>query len=195
MPINLVEAIQKNLGYPPLKKVDPNTQEVKEQALTKTILPEAFAQAAIPTVLTGLFLLVHTKDGAELVRAKKATSWIEPVFGKHSEGVVQKVATYASTDPAITRQEMEKIAGEAVRLANENASHSEKKEDVKLFFLNQRNNILSYLPASLQLGDLLMDDTLDDRTNKMHGPMSDHMHFLEKIFSSSGEAPHNSLTW
>lgn len=195
MTINLVETIQQNLGYPSLKKVDPNTQEVKAQSTSPTILPESFGQAAIPATLTGLFLLVHTKEGMEKVRANTSTNWLETIFGRHSEEAVQKVATYASTDPAITRREMERIAAEAVRLANENASRSENNDELKLFFINQRNTILSYLPASLQMGDLLQNDALDDRTNKMHGPMSDHMHWLEKLFSSSGEAPPNIKTW
>ena len=28
--MDLLEAVQKNLGYEPLKKVDPNTQEIKD---------------------------------------------------------------------------------------------------------------------------------------------------------------------
>ncbi|MBA2499880.1 MAG: hypothetical protein H0V30_09160 [Chitinophagaceae bacterium] len=188
---NIVETIQKNLGYPPLKKVDPNIQEVKEVAASPHIMSESFGQAAIPATLVGLFVFVHTKEGEANVRNNSQSSWIDAFFDKHSEDVVERVANYAGTDPGLTRNEMEKIAAEAVRISNE------KKEDgeMKLFFVNQRNSILSYLPATLQIGDLMDNDALDDRTNKMHGPMSDHMHWLEKFFSSSGEAPPNTKTW
>ena len=86
---------------------------------------------------------------------------------------------------------MEKIAEEAIRIANEKKGDGE----IKLFFVNQRKTILSYLPAAQQLGEVMNNDAFDDRTNKMHGPMSDHMHWLEKFFSSSGEAPPNTKTW
>lgn len=195
MTVNLVESIQQNLGYPPLKKIDANTQEVKEQSAKQSVMPESFAQAAIPATLTGLFLMVHTKEGISKVRTNTSADWMETIFGDHSEEAVQKVATYASTDPGVTRREMEKIAAEAVRIVNENTAKSENNEEVKLYFVNQRNTILSFLPASLKMGDLLRNDALDDRTNKMHGPMSDHMHWLEKLFSSSGEAPPNTKTW
>ena len=188
---NIVESIQKNLGYPPLKKVDPNIQEVPEVAATPNIMSESFAQAAIPATLVGLFVYVHSKEGEFGVKSKTHANWIDTFFGRHSEEVVERVANYAGTDPGLTRNEMEKIAEEAIRIAHEKKGDGE----IKLFFVNQRNTILSYLPAALQLGEVMDNDAFDDRTNKMHGPMSDHMHWLEKFFSSSGEAPPNTKTW
>ena len=188
---NIVESIQKNLGYPPLKKVDPNIQEVPEVAATPNIMSESFAQAAIPATLVGLFVYVHSKEGEFGVKSKTHANWIDTFFGRHSEEVVERVANYAGTDPGLTRNEMEKIAEEAIRIAHEKKGDGE----IKLFFVNQRNTILSYLPAALQLGEVMDNDAFDDRTNKMHGPMSDHMHWLEKFFSSSGEAPPNIKTW
>ena len=188
---NIIELIQTNLGYPPLQKVDPNIQEVPAVAATPNIISESFAQAAIPATLAGLFVYVHTKEGEHNVKNGKQENWLDTFFGKHSEDVVERVANYAGTDPGITRSEMDKIAQEAIRLA-----HDKKGEnDIKQFFVNQRNTILSYLPAALQLGEVMHNDAFDDRTNKMHGPISDHMHWLEKFFSSSGEAPPNMKTW
>lgn len=195
MNANIVETIQKNLDYPPLKKVDPNIQEVKEQAITPTILSESFSQAAIPATLTGLFILVHSNEGLATVTNNSSTNWIETIFGNHSEEIVKRVANYSGADPGLARKEMEKIAVEAVRLANGGEGKIINKQEVKSFFVNQRNTILSYLPAVMNLGDILKNDALDDRTNKMHGPFSDHMHFMEKFFSTSGEAPHNTKTW
>ena len=57
-------------------------------------------------------------------------------------------------------------------------------KEVKLFFSNQRNNILLYLPATLNMGSLLNDDTLDDNTNKMEGPISSLMHSIGNAFST-----------
>jgi hypothetical protein len=54
---------------------------------------------------------------------------------------------------------------------------------VMSFMSGQRDNILVFLPGPLQLGEMLHDDTLDDNTNKMEGPVSSLMHKIENIFS------------
>ena len=48
---------------------------------------------------------------------------------------------------------------------------------------SQRHNILVYLPAALYMGDVLNDEGLDDKTNKMEGPVSNLMHRIENSFS------------
>lgn len=58
--------------------------------------------------------------------------------------------------------------------------------DVKDFLTSQRHNILLYLDPILQLGKYIGDDTIDDSTNKMEGPVSDLMHNIGQIFSGSG---------
>jgi hypothetical protein len=50
MSIHLLETIQNNLHYPPLKKIDPNTQELKAGA------EHTFSQAAIPA---GTYRVLH----------------------------------------------------------------------------------------------------------------------------------------
>jgi hypothetical protein len=40
-----------------------------------------------------------------------------------------------------------------------------------------------YLPEALHMGDLLHDDTLDDNTNKMEGPVSSLMRNIGSVFS------------
>jgi hypothetical protein len=42
------------------------------------------------------------------------------------------------------------------------------------------------LPPALQMGDLLNDNTMDDRTNKMEGPISSMMHSIENKLSGGG---------
>ena len=56
-------------------------------------------------------------------------------------------------------------------------------KEVKVFFSNQKNNILLYLPAALNMGDLLHDASLDDNTNKMEGPISSLMQSIGSAFS------------
>jgi hypothetical protein len=49
----------------------------------------------------------------------------------------------------------------------------------------EKPNILMYLPAALQMGHLLNDETIDDRIHKMEGPVSGFMNVFGEIFNQS----------
>ena len=83
---------------------------------------------------------------------------------------------------------MEEVAQHAVSVVKENISKEESDSAVRQFLIDQRNNILVYLPAELQLGNVLDDNTLDDRTNKMEGPVSGFMHRVENLLSKGDES-------
>jgi len=141
MVTNIVEAIQENLGYQPLKKVDPNTQEIKE---AKQMSPEQrLAQAAIPAVLAAMI-------------------------------------KYAGINPAEAKRHMEKISDEAVKIAKDSVKTPDA-EKLRSFMNSQRHSILSHLPAVMKMGDVLNEETFDDRTNKMEGPVSSFLHKIEDI--------------
>ena len=184
MAINLVEAIQQNLDLPALQKIDPNTQEVKKPENVSAA--DYLGQAAIPAVLLGLYKFSGNKEGnAAIVNGSLSDNLLGRIFGNAKEEVVQRVAEYTGNTNEYTDQNMELIAGEAIQLINENISGQTSDEAVRTFLIDQRNNILVYLPAELQIGKVLHDNTIDDRTNKMEGPISSHMHWLEKFFPST----------
>ena len=79
---------------------------------------------------------------------------------------------------------MNNIADEAVKITTANMLTGATAKEVKIFFSNQLNNILPYLPAALHMGDFLNDTTLDDNTNKMEGPISSLMHTIGAAFST-----------
>ncbi len=81
---------------------------------------------------------------------------------------------------------MEAIARAAVQEIREHLAKEPSGSNVKDLLTAQRHNILVYLPGSLKLGDTLQDETLDDRTNKMEGPVSGVMHSIGQVFSASG---------
>ena len=182
MSTNIVEQIQTNLEYAPLQKIDPNHQEIKKVYLASS--PEKLAQAAIPAVLAALYKFSKTDEGAaKIVHTANHEDWLKIFYsGKESEAV-EKVAQYASVETGEAETHMENIADEAVRLVKENAGTDLSIDKVRTYLKDQRHNILVYLPADLSIGDLLDDDTIDDRTNKMEGPVSNFMHSIEKIFS------------
>ncbi len=182
MAINIVEEVQKKMGYEPLQKIDPNTQE----PLTTEVFTSpasAIAQAAIPAILAAIYEKSKTvEDVDDIMRVRNSTDYLPTLYGDNAPRAVQSVATYSKVSVSEAKQAMQQIAIAALQVI-----HTEVKdtnhEAVTVFMKGQRDNILHYLPASLQMGKLLDDNTIDDRTNKMEGPVSGLMHTIEKIFS------------
>jgi hypothetical protein len=180
MTTNLVEMIQKNLQYPALHKIDPNLQDIKNRGAGETL--ELLAQAAIPAVLAGLFILSRTNKGCTaIIAADRIEDSLGMIF-KGKEGmVVEKIAHYADISANQAESHLENIADESIRLVKERIPGHDEPQRLRQFMDAQQHNILVYLPAELNMGDLLQDETLDDRTNKMEGPVSSFMHRLENF--------------
>jgi hypothetical protein len=182
MSLNLSETIQKNLGFPALHKADPNGEQVKDSSRLPGI--NSLSQAAIPAVLTGLYRYVQTDEGAaDFLRGDNSTSWAERIFGWDKNKAVHKIASYADQPASVVESTINNIANEAVKVVKGNIPATAGINAIKLFFTDQRNVILSYLPATLNMGDLLHDAELDDKTNKMEGPISTLMHNIGSAFS------------
>jgi hypothetical protein len=183
MSINLLEKIQQNLGYPPLQKIDPNLQQ--ETVMDHSSEGNSFAQAAIPAVLTGMYRLAQSDEGAlEISTDGLETSWINKIFEKDAEKVINAIAEYGQLPGQDTAIKMNTIAVEAVKIIKENLAADASIKDVKIFLTAQKNNILLYLPPVLNIGGLLDDDSLDDNTNKMEGPVSSLIQSIGSVFSS-----------
>ena len=185
MTTNIIELIQINLEYPPLQKIDPNHQEIKKIYLASGI--QKLAQAAIPTVLAALYKFSKTEEGAaKIVHTSNHEDWLKIFYSGKEHEAVEKVAHYAEMETAEVEAHMENIADEAVRIVKEHAGTELSIEKVRTYLKAQRHNILVYLPADLGIGDLLNDEGLDDRTNKMEGPISNLMHKIEDKFAGGG---------
>ncbi len=182
---NIVEAIQKRLGYPPLKKIDPNIQETTGNL--QSSIEEKLGQSAIPVVLAGFFRLTRTDEGCwKVINSNKETNWLQKLFGNQEDLAVEKVAQYARVTNDEARIDMEQAAREAYKLLVAVSGEKQSHEKIKTYLSNQRHTILVYLPAALQLGYLLNDNAMDDRTNKMEGPVSSFMHTIENKLSGGG---------
>jgi capsular polysaccharide biosynthesis protein len=97
--------------------------------------------------------------------------------------VVQTISAYAKQSDQDPVAKMNAIANEAVKVVKANIPSTAGSKEVKLLFSHQKNNILLYLPAELNMGELLHDTTLDDKTNKMEGPISSLMQSIGGAFS------------
>ncbi len=181
MATHLVEYIQKEMGFPPLQKIDPNIQETKERSLTQR---QGLAQAAIPAVLAGFFGTTRTDMGCNLILTGAASeNWVNVIFQENKLYVVEKVAHYAGLSLNETALAMEDIAREAEATIRKVIGEKPTVEKLRSYMRSQRHDILVHLPAALQVGYLLHDNAMDDRTNKMEGPVSSFMHNIEDQFS------------
>ncbi len=181
MATNILETIQQNLQYPELKKIDPNTQDVDEKEPATVV--GHLGQAAIPAVLTGLYKLSRNKEGAEQILAAGSGYSLDMLFGENTDRVVENVAHYGGVSVNQAESHMENISDEAIKLIKQAAGNDNDPGHLMTYLHDQRHNILVYLPAYLNLGEMLKDNTLDDRTNKMEGPVSSLMHKIEDKFS------------
>ncbi|MEJ0103550.1 MAG: hypothetical protein WDO19_13800 [Bacteroidota bacterium] len=82
------------------------------------------------------------------------------------------------------KQKCSTLPKNTVNIINEDLAKSDGK-NIKKYFTEERNNILRHLPGAIEIGNTLNDTTLDDRTNKMSGPVSAIMHSIEKTFAST----------
>jgi hypothetical protein len=178
--ISLITLIQKNLGYQELQKIDPNTQEIKIE--TSQIGNQSLIQAAVPAVICGLCDCLKSDEGADMILHTESTNWLDSIFGKNKEELTRRISTYSKVPAEGVTQETSHIANEAVRLTREHIGHSNSADSIRLFAKEQQGDAQLYLPAAIQLGDLLKDNQLDDRAHKMEGPISSLMHSFEKQF-------------
>lgn len=175
---NIVEAIQKNLGYPPLEKIDPNTQEAKD---FKKMPPEQrLQQAAVPAVLAAMIKYSDGPEGINLVSDDKNKDWLGTIYCGKENQAIKKVAEYGGLSNEAAERHMENIADEAVKIIR-NSVTTPDAEKLRSFINSQRHSILSHLPAAMKLGDVVNEETFDDRTNKMEGPVSSFLHKIEDI--------------
>lgn len=182
---NIIDLIQQRLNYPNLQQIDPNTQERRNDQ-QKGGGFQKLVQAAVPAVLVALQKYLQKPGNMDsLLKGSSPSGWLDAIFGTNKQTAIQKIAEYSGTITVQAEREMEKVADEAVIAIRENIPKNAKAEDVTTYLGNQKSSILSRLPAALQIGDLLGDDTVDDRTHKMQGPISSLMHKIEDSFSGS----------
>lgn len=179
--MELIDWVREKLGFEAFVKIDPNTQDADTPEISQR---QRLGQATIVAVLAGLYKYSRSEEGFyHLLNKDKNLSWGQILFGNEETRVVQNIVEYAGTDAHPVRE----LINDAGMAAWEAAEHRlEDNFNYKPFsnlFNDLRNDILHYLPASLQIGKVLNDNSLDDRTNKMEGPASGMMHRIEKIFS------------
>ncbi|MES2328888.1 MAG: hypothetical protein V4539_04745 [Bacteroidota bacterium] len=181
MSINITEEVQKRLQFPPLQKIDPNTQSSNEE-IKEMVYP--VTQAAIMAALAGLYKMTRTTEGSvRLLLTGKTAAWLNEVYGDNLQTTLAQIAAYTHTPVAEVETLVRVAADASILVLHEQLAGNISAESVTNFMTAQRNNILLYVPAGLHLGEFLHDPAMDDNTHKMEGPVSSFMHKIESIFS------------
>ena len=182
MVTDLLKSVQTNLGYPELKKIDPNTAQPVENSSKPD--EDRLSQAVVSAVLAGIYKLAKNDEGIEKIASETSVSnWVEIIFGVNKPEVLKNISEYSYYKPDAVEDKMNEVATEAIKLSREVTKTGENMDGLRNFLASQRNNILPYLPPALHIGSMLEDTTIDDTTTKMEGPVSTLMHKLENVFS------------
>jgi hypothetical protein len=179
--MNIIETVQRNLGFNVLQKIDPNTQETPDQGTT--IGNNALAQAGIPSILLGIYNRLET-DPAIWVLEQEG-DLLEKIFGKSKNMVISRIGEYSKINDQHGVQQLEHIASESLRVLKESLGKKTDAVAIRSFVSKNKPDILLYLPPTLELGKVFQNNNLDDRTGKMEGPVSSLMRNVEKAFNSS----------
>lgn len=181
MAINIVEAIQARLGTRSVNKIDVNASHQSD-----TRHPESTdrgMQSAVAAVLVALYRYAKTDEGAASIVHGGSGNWLQTIFMNRDAVAVNQVAKYSGNDTEDCRNIMTVVADESIREIHRSVGADPTPAKIKTYIGSQRHNILAYLPAELEMGRLLDDPALDDRTNKMEGPVSSFLHWIEDLMS------------
>jgi hypothetical protein len=181
--MNIIETVQKNLGFIALEKIDPNTQEAVGQK--NMVGNTALAQAGIPTILLGIYNQLESNPEISFLNTEQKENILEHIFGKSRDEIVKRISDYSKIHDNHSLQELEHIAIESMRVVKEKIGEGASQSVIRNFVARHKPEILLYLPPSLDMGTLLKNNNLDDRTGKMEGPISSLMHNVEKTFNTS----------
>jgi uncharacterized membrane-anchored protein YjiN (DUF445 family) len=118
-------------------------------------------------------------EGVNLLSTDENKNWLGIIYYGKENDAIQKVADYAGVNADEARKHMENISQETVKILKEFVTPDSEK--LRSFMNSQRHSILSHLPAAMKMGDVLNEETFDDRTNKMEGPVSSFLHRIEDI--------------
>ncbi len=182
MQTHLLQSLQQFFGYPELQKIDPNTQEMVDQGAF--VNQNKFSQAIIPSVIVGLSRFLHTEPGLRsYISGENYPNWGSRIFGRHNTDLCKRIADYSDMRWEEVMHKMHEMTERAIFILRGKGMKSDA--EVKNYIENERNYALSYLPAKLHLGELLGDDSLDDRTHKMDGPISNMVKTLGGGFDTT----------
>lgn len=179
---NLVVALQERLGFSPFEKIDPTLPQDKTELKLKPDT-DHYTQAAAISVLAGIYKFGSAADNAVILLNTGPDELLTIIFGDKETDVIKAVSYYGDRNYDSARLTMTKIAVESIEIIKKGVGDNATPEKIASYIAGQRHNILVCLPPDLQLGTIIDDNSFDDVTNKMEGPVSGLVHFFENLFA------------
>lgn len=184
---NIVKDIQQALGYQSFDKIDPNIQQNKNE-LEQSSTTNHFNQAVTIGTLVGLYKFGTTEDGSVALTQPLPADLLQLFFRDKEEKAIEAVSRYGNQPYDATATAMQKAAHTALDILRNQVGQPFTPEKIRAYLAAQRHNILVFLPPDLEMGELLNDNSIDDRTNKMEGPVSNAMHTIESLLSGKDKS-------
>ncbi len=175
---SIISEVQERLGGF-IHKIDAN-----DPAQDKTTHPEStnhLEQAAVSALLVALYEYMHQEEGKPLA-SLSIQEGLGEIFHAHLPEVVQAIAQYAKVEASYVSYYL--IHAYEVILATIHEIAGTRREDILKLFKEQKESILSTLPSSLGLGNLLEHSALEDRTHKMDGILSSFTKMLGQMLNA-----------
>ena len=179
---NLVVALQEKLGFSPFEKIDPNLPQDKTELKLKAGT-DHYTQAAAISVLAGIYKFGTAAENAVILLNTDPDDLLTIIFGDKETDVIKAVSYYGDRNYDSTKLTMTKSAVESIDIIKKGVGENATPEKIASYIAGQRHNILVCLPPDLQLGTIIDDNSFDDVTNKMEGPVSGLVHFFENLFA------------
>ena len=180
---NIVTTLQEKLGFQHFEKIDPNAPQGKRDLLVNPTTNH-YTQAAVIAVLVGIYKYGSSTEGAaDLLSTGIDNNLFEKLFGDKEKELVESVSYYGDKNYQSTHLLMQTAAKEAIDIIRKAVGTEATPQKTVSYITGQRHNILVHLPPDLKLGKLIDDNSIDDTTNKMEGPVSGLVHFFENLFA------------
>ena len=179
--MKLSQDLQEFLHYPVLQKMDATTGLPENEELYDLV-----SQSVLVVFLTGLYKSTRTKEAAEEIhKQQNAKELLDKMF-QDKAAVLTVVAEYTNKPEDYINTKLEEVAAGYLQMINQSdyVTALQKENSLEEIMSSERHNILACLPPKLKAGKLFSDETIDDNTNKMEGPISSLMNKIGDVFSS-----------
>lgn len=183
MASSLITYLQEYMGTQ-LPKPDVRTHETNNPAPDQT---GKLMQSAMAAALVVLYKFSRSERGAEyLTNTNPEQIHLRDLTAGKELELAEHIANSSGADVKQSSAMTLAVVREALHFVRRELKDNFSSTNLQTYFGAQRQEILGHLPPELGLGEIMGDDTLDDRTNKMEGPVSGLAHAIQNMFSSSG---------
>lgn len=178
--MNLSQDLQEFLKYPELQKINATTGLPENEKLYDIV-----SQSVLIIFLTGLYEASRTKEDAEVIKQQQNAKGLLDKMFKNKAAALTHIAEFTKKSEKYINTKLEEVAGGYLQVIQQSkyAAAFKKEKSLEDLLSNERHKILPCLPPGLKTGKLFNDETIDDNTNKMEGPVSSLMNKIEDVFS------------